>query len=186
MPYRKVKLYNSSCYHIYNRGLNKSKIFFDQNNYIYFLGKAEKYLTKSADIICYCLMPNHFHFVILVNDQNKITQALTSFFLSYSKAINKSLKRTGPLFEGRFKAKLIPENNYLLHLSRYIHLNPVRAGLVKQTDEWLFSSYKDYVDLNGDSFVKKDIILEQINNYRSFVENYNKDQRELIAELLFG
>lgn len=93
--------------------------------------------------------------------------------------------RSGALFEGRFKSKLVPDDDYLLHLTRYIHLNPVRANLVSKPEEWKFSSYQDYLKPNKITFVNKNIILKQVEDYQQFVKNYRKFDKEKLADLLF-
>ena len=185
MPYRETKFFNDCFYHIYNRGVNHSVIFFDPRNYYYFIDKLKQHLTPCSDIISYCLMPNHFHLLIRIKDDDKILSSLTKLFLSYSKSINKSKDRTGPLFEGRYQSKFIAEKEYLLHLTRYIHLNPVRATLVKSPEEWKYSSYQEYIGRRKHSFIVNDIILEHVKNYKEFVQNYQQVDKLKIAELLF-
>ncbi len=109
------------------------------------------------------------------------------FTVSYTKAINKQQGRTGPLFQGPFKAKLVDKNEYLLHLSRYIHLNPVHAGLVNRVEEWIFSSYRDHINLRKGSFPKFDIILGQFPSsqaYSNFVESYTESEKKIIEHLM--
>lgn len=186
MPYRIEKLYKDNYYHIYNRGVNHSTIFFEKRNYMFFIDRLHETTKNIAETICYCLMPNHFHIVLFICDESKIERSLTRLFISYSKAINKSMARSGPLFDGRFKSKLIPENNYLLHLSRYIHLNPVRANMVTKAEDWLYSSYQLYISNFQSSFVKKEIILDQVRDYREFVESFQENQKYFIKKLLFN
>lgn len=186
MPYRKDKLTNNNYYHIYNRGVNRSNIFLEEKNYYFFLNSIKKYLLGCLDVIAYCLMPNHFHFLVIVSNEEVIEESFKKFFISYSKSINKLYKRSGPLYEGRYKTKLVSDNNYLLHLSRYIHLNPVRANLVMKPEQWKFSSYKFYINGKKTYFVNNRIILNQIVDYKKFVENYQPNDRELIADLLFS
>jgi len=185
MPQREVKFFNDCHYHIYNRGVNRSNIFFENRNYYFFLDKVKKYLLHCTDIIAYCLMPNHFHLLLLVQKEEKIVTALKNFFLSYSKSLNKEMGRSGPLFEGRFRSKLVPDDDYLLHLTRYIHLNPVRANLVNKPEEWKFSSYQDYLSPNKITFANKNIILKQVEDYQQFVKNNQKFDKEKLANLLF-
>ncbi|MCZ7602224.1 MAG: transposase [Melioribacteraceae bacterium] len=186
MPYRDTKFLNDCYYHVYNRGVNHSNIFLAKRNYYFFLEKVNQYLSPCLEIVAYCLMPNHFHLLILVKREEEVLTALKKLFLSYSKSFNKETNRSGPLFEGRYKSKLVPDNDYLLHLTRYIHLNPVRAKLVSEPDEWKFSSYPDYIKPSEISFVSKNIILKQVKDYRSFVKSYQEFDKEKLAELLFG
>lgn len=186
MPYRDTKFFNDCYYHVYNRGVNHSNIFLAKRNYYFFLEKVKQYLSPCLEIVAYCLMPNHFHLLILVKREEEVLTALKKLFLSYSKSFNKETNRSGTLFEGRYKSKLVPDNDYLLHLTRYIHLNPVRAKLVNEPDEWKFSSYTDYLKSSEITFVSKNIILKQVKDYRSFVKSYQEFDKEKLAELLFG
>ena len=107
---------------------------------------------------------------------------------SYTRAINKAYNRTGHLFQGRFKNKLIPNNEYLLHLSRYIHRNPLRAGLVNALDEWKFSSYPMYIEKIKSSLIKPEIIIDQfklLSEYERFVNEFQEDQNYYLKDLLF-
>jgi len=163
MPRRQVIFETGRYYHIYNRGNNRQAIFFNRENYIYFLKLINKYLTatNSADLIAYCLMPNHYHFLVYLKAEN-FSKSMQKLSLSYVKAINKSYQRVGTLFQGRFQAILVDRDEYLFQLTRYIHLNPVKAKLVKKAEDWEFSSYREYVDLRPGSLPKCDPINTSI------------------------
>ncbi len=88
-------------------------------------------------------------------------------------------------FRGRYKANLIPNNEYLLPLSRYIRLNPVRAGLVRKPIDRKYSSYGDYISMNKSEYLDTDIILDKINNYAEFVNSYQEEQNYFIKDMLF-
>ena len=127
MPRRHIKFREDEYYHLYNRGHNRERIFFERENYIFFLHRLRKYLVPILDVVAYCLMPTHYHLLVHagVDDLSSIMQP---FALSYTKAINKRLGRVGALFQGRFKAVRVDREAYVVHLSRYIHLNPVTAN----------------------------------------------------------
>jgi putative transposase len=143
-------------------------------------------------------MPNHFHLLVriiesenfkndivhdLTNTKRKLTpieKAFRDFFASYAKAINKSYKRTGALFQARFKRKLIVDDNYLTRLIAYIHLNPVRAGICKKPEEYTFSSYNSILS-NKETKICRDKILEWFGDKKEFIEFhkfYSDYQRE--------
>ena len=143
MPYRLNPSYANQFYHIYNRGNNHENIFFESRNYLYFLQRLLEIFNNKIDLIAYCLMPNHYHLTVIPLNDGEIEKAMQKISTGYTRAINKSLNRTGHLFSGRYKSKLIPDDNYLIHLVRYIHLNPVRAGLVDRLEDWEFSSYRE-------------------------------------------
>jgi len=188
MPYRKFAFAQGEYYHLYNRGNNFQNVFFERENYLFFLKRLREYLIPEViDLIAYCLMPNHYHLLVHLNQEN-LSDAMQGFSLSYSKAINKKYGRVGSLFQGRFKAIPIHKNEYLLHLSRYIHLNPVAANLVTRAEDWEFSSYPYYLGLRNGSLIAPDVVLSQfrdVNAYREFVEDLQKYRDVLPQGLLF-
>ena len=174
-----MHLISREYYHIYNRGNNRQPIFFNDNNYIFFLRKIRKQLLPVADIICYCLMPNHFHIIIRATD--KSTNERKSFggkpmqefpyrigilLSSYSQAINKQNNTTGSLFQQKTKAKILSEQiadkkiNYLENCFSYVHNNPVRSKLVTNLKDWPYSSWPDYAGIRNGTLVNKQIFFE--------------------------
>ena len=110
------------------------------------------------------------------------------FSVSYTKAMNKRYDRVGGLFQGAYRRKHVSGDGYLLHLSRYIHLNPVMDGLVRRAEDWEFSSYRDYIGLRNGTLATPEIVLAQFrlgDDYAGFVESYTADERDVIGELLF-
>ena len=174
MPRREVIFQAGNYYHVYNRGNNRQLIFFERDNYIYFLRQLRTHLIeRGVDIIAYCLMPNHYHLLVYLKNEyfSKLMQAFT---LSYAKAINQRYKRVGSLFQGLFQAIHVDREEYLLNLTRYIHLNPVEANLVEKAEDWEFSSYQEYVDLRRGSLPKLDRVeLFSADAYRDFLEDVN-------------
>jgi len=139
-----MKLCPDNIYHIYNRGNNKQKIFFTKKNYLFFLQKVKAELKPFSDIICYCLMPNHFHFMLSTFnnfDEEKFNNGYRILLSSYTKAINVQENRTGSLFQQNSKAKCLTalsnykSNNYGLVCFNYIHQNPLNAGLVSKMED---------------------------------------------------
>ena len=188
MPRRDIPLIAGNYYHLYNRGHNRMHIFFDEENYLFFLRRLRRYLVpEHARLIAYVLMPNHYHLLVQAITDD-LSHAMQLFSISYTKAINKRFGRTGALFQGAFKAKMVDRDEYLLHLSRYLHLNPVRAGLVQCPEDWAYSSYREYIGLRKGTLPQPGIILEQVGGpatYRAFVEAYAAADRQIIASLLF-
>lgn len=153
-------LQSDSTYHIYNRTNGSEKLFLSYNNYLYFIKKYSEYISPFADTFCYCLMPNHFHFLIrikpekdlelffknelidLKNSKNLISFRFSNFFNAYAKAFNKMHNRKGSLFMHTFKRKKVEDIIYLRNLVQYIHLNPLEAGLCNGADQCKYSSYK--------------------------------------------
>ena len=173
MPYKRILLEFGNFYHVYNRGNDQQNIFFDRENYGYFLRLTRQHLIENGvDIVAYCLMPNHYHFLVYLRE-NKLSNAMRSLSLAYTMAINKRFDRSGVLFKGRFQSILVDNDDYLLHLVRYIHLNPVKAGFVKHPREWEFSSYAEYAGLRQGTLPTTEYVRMQIQNelaYKQFLE----------------
>lgn len=186
---RKTEFKAGHYYHLYNRGVDRQPIFFQDENWAFFIKRLRKYCQPSLiDIIAYCLMPNHYHLLVYLRTDELSEEIMQPFGVSYTKAINRQQARVGPLFQGPFKAKFVDKECYLLHLSRYIHLNPVAAGLVPSPAEWSFSSYRDYVGLRNGTLPKPDIVLAQFASsadYRHFVEGDNEAGTASIGHLMF-
>lgn len=186
MPYRTDEFTKGQYYHVYNRGAGKSKIFFNQENYKYLIQLIEKnYQKYGMGIITYCLMPNHYHFLIQQLTDVPISKFINVLFNGYVQALNRQQNRTGTLFEGRFKHVLIDEWKYLIHLCRYIHLNPVKARLVSKPEEWEFSNYKEWIGMRDGILKDADFIKEHFENsntYIQFVHNV-EDEMKSIAKI---
>jgi len=137
-----------------------------------------------VEIICFCLMPNHFHFLLKQLEEEGITIFLKNIQTSYAKYFNIKYERLGPLFQNRFKAILVENDNQSLHLSRYIHLNPYSSLIIKKKEDLLYypwSSFRQYLGM-ARGFCQTEIILEQFKNsekYRDFVFDQADYQREL-------
>jgi REP element-mobilizing transposase RayT len=140
----------SQFYHIYDRGINRENIFFEERNYRYFLDLYIKYITPVADTYAYCLLKNHFHLLVQVKETFEVSetskvldpnQQFSNFLNAYAKAINKAYNRTGSLFEGRFGRIPVTTDAYLMTLIHYIHFNPQKHRFVADFRDWPYSSY---------------------------------------------
>lgn len=203
MAGRKTIFANQEYYHIYNRGIAKQPVFFNKKDYERFLLALSFYrfanpplklsrllqLAKSirepllqkmsnrgeklVEIICFALMPNHFHLLLQQIKEHGISIFLSKSVNSYTRYVNTKLERQGDLFQGVFKALHLETDEQLLHLSRYIHLNPVVSYLVKESalSDYPWSSFPDY--LRGQpSFLKLEPVLFQFpspKDYQKFV-----------------
>ncbi|HYK55978.1 MAG TPA: hypothetical protein VEV15_05830, partial [Flavisolibacter sp.] len=153
-------------YHIYNRGNNGEPIFFQERNYTYFLNKLNDYVGSYLNFYAYCLLPNHFHFLVQIKKLKEISPELLQlpsgnktlnnletivseqfrrFFLSYSKSIKVQEGRTGSLFEKNFKRKQITNDQHLDWLVNYIHRNPETHGFINDFRNYSPSSYKSFL-----------------------------------------
>jgi len=188
MPYRKTEFRAGHYYHLYNRGANRQRIFFCDDNWGYFIKRIRHYFQPElVDVVAYCLMPTHYHLLVYLKTDDLSKEVMQPFGLSYTKGVNRQQERVGPLFQGPFEAVWVDRDEYLLHLSRYIHLNPVTAGLVRRPEEWTFSSYRDYVGLRQGSLPVPGAVLSQFVSreaYREFVESYRDRDLEIIEHLL--
>lgn len=146
-----MKHYAGQYYHVYNRGTNRQRIFANEENYDFLLRRARQFLPFYAiRMIAYVLMPNHYHFLIAVDEDGALSPFLQRLFNSYSQAFNLQQNRTGTLFEARAKSILVDESKYVYALVRYIHLNPVVARLVSKPEEWQFSNYLEWLGVRSD------------------------------------
>lgn len=172
-------------YHVYNRGNNRQPIFYSEENYHYFLKKMRKHLLPHCDMIAWCLMPNHFHWLVKVKEVPQDTRQTTrsgptsgskpefpeisllnrsiaTLLSSYTKGVNNRQSRSGSLFQQKTKAKLLTDSDYNYPLScfHYIHQNPLRGGLVTQSEDWPYSSYPDYAGLRNGTLVSKSLAFD--------------------------
>ncbi len=142
---------------------------------------------KLIEIIAYCFMPTHIHLILKQLKKNGVSIFMGKALNSYTRYFNIKHKRKGPLWEGKFKNILIENDEQLLHLTRYIHLNPATAYLVDKPEEWLWSSHKEYLSRATHKICKYSAILDiEPNSYRKFAEDRISYQRELakIKDLL--
>lgn len=191
-------------YHVYNRGVEKRTIFTDARDHQRFLEIIGYYLdpeplisfsqrhriqhrvldlhqqqarpeTELVQIVAYCLMPNHFHFLVRVNVEFGLNNWIRLVLNSYTRSYNVRWNRVGPLLQGPYKLVHVASNEQLLHLSRYIHLNPVIAQLAPSSSDWQWSSMKQYLGQENKTWLRSDIIMDQFQSsqaYQSFVDDY--------------
>jgi len=173
------------CYHVYNRGCNREAIFALSENYIFLLRKIKTILpTASVSVIAYCLMPNHYHFLLRAEADNAISHFIQQVFNGYVQAFNKQQQRSGTLFEGRAKTILVDTDAYALDLCRYIHLNPVQAHLVANPEDWPYSNYLEWIGQRAGT-LKDEVFMREYfpdaGAYRSFITDYQDERRKLKA-----
>lgn len=225
---RKIKFVKGYFYHIFNRGVEKRQIFMGKQDYYRFIHDLYEFNDANAvinlsyrygeyrgstsiiqrtkkiliKIICFCLMPNHFHLILRQVRENGISKFMQKLGTGYTMYFNQKYKRTGTLFGGRFKSVFIETDEQLLHLSRYIHINPLtliqphweETGISNWTsankflEDYKWSSYLDYIGKhNFPSLVNRKPILEHFNNenaYMKFVNEYVLENRTKIQDLI--
>jgi putative transposase len=145
MPHINPPLIQGEFYHFFNRANSQNdKLFYQQRNYRYFLKLWTEYMEPHFEVWSYCLIPNHFHFLIRVREQeaaNRAMEAWRRLAISYTQAINKQEGRRGSLFQEHPKYLSVNSDRHLMNLIRYIHHNPVHHGLSHELNTWLYSSY---------------------------------------------
>lgn len=171
-PYR---LQAQDCfYHITSRGNDRKKIFLNETDY----GKFLEYLKTAKErfkfyLHAYCLMGNHYH-LFLETTQPNLSRIMQNLNTAYTVYYNVKRRRSGHLFQGRFKSILVEQDAYFAELTRYIHLNPVRAKMVTNPAEYRWSSYNAYIYSKDDSFIDmgrvKQFLSMELEQYRGFVE----------------
>lgn len=177
MAKRYVKFLKGRCYHIYNRGCNKDRIFFEEENYLYLLKKVKVYSSKlNITVAAYCLMPNHFHFLLRQDSNQPVNEFVKLLFNSYTKAVNKKISRKGTLFEGPFKAIFIEHDDYIKELCKYIYRNPLDSDLVQNLEDWKYSNYLEWIGKRNGSLFNKEFMDKYFisaGHYKNFVlEDY--------------
>jgi putative transposase len=184
-------------YHIYNRGINGENIFRSERNYLFFLNKISKFLIPVCDIYAYCLMSNHFHFLVKVktdfeleslvkvqnldkaertglhSPQNIFSKQFATVFNSYSQAFNKENGRHGSLIESPFKRKLITSEEYLINTIIYIHQNPQSHLITDDFSTYFFSSYRSILS-DFRTSLKRDEVIELFDSKENFIMSHKK------------
>lgn len=209
---RAIVLANQQIYHVYNRGVDRRPVFTTKREYermllaVWFYRFAQpgahlsQYLVLpeqaqeafrdtllkkplGVSILAFCLMPNHFHFVLRQETEEGISRFVANSTNSYTKYFNLKRKRIGPLFQGTFKAVRVETDEQFLHLTRYVHLNPVSSYLVKPEDleTYSWSSYPEYLTGDKMSICNNEAIrsLMPLTNYRQFVQDQADYARQL-------
>ena len=184
-------LETDSFYHIYNRANGNEKLFVNDGNYQYFLKCYDHYITTIADTFTYCLMPNHFHFLVRIKSDNIITETYQGFqtldmlsrgkyltkqfsnlFNGYTQAFNKQNKRMGSLFIPRYNRKKITSQEYLKNVINYIHQNPIHHGYANKLDVWEYSSFNSLI-ADKPTKLNKQEVFDIFDDKKGFLEYHN-------------
>lgn len=168
-------LEHGSYYHIYNRGINSDILFKENKNYEYFLQLYERHINPIAETYAWCLMKNHFHFLVRIKSIDEIrndkkispSQSFSNLFNAYTKAFNKSYNRHGALFERPFRRKQINFDNYFQNVVAYIHNNPVHHNICDHPLEYPWSSYLSCLS-SKPTKIKRNEILELFEGAENF------------------
>jgi putative transposase len=171
-------------YHVYNRGNNREDIFLETKNFGYFRRLYIKYIFSMASTYAYCLLKNHFHFLIRIREKANPkgfenpsglnpSYQFGKMFNAYAKAINKAYGRTGSLFQHPFKRVHIPTQTHLLHLVIYIHQNPQTHGLVNDFKRWPYSSFPQFLR-NTNTFVDTKTLISWFGGLENLIDAHRK------------
>ena len=185
MPCRDEIFAADQVYHLYNRGVNRSRIFSTAKNYHHLLRQVKEVLAGiPASIFAYCLMPNHYHFVIRQEGEVPLSDFIGRLFKRYSQAYNLQEGRTGPLFASRFRAILVDSDEYLIHLARYVHLNPVAAGLCHKPEEWPYSNYLEWIEQRNGSLINRAWVRGYFPTPQAYISFVNAEPTIQLVERL--
>ncbi len=187
---RKTSLVNGEHYHVYNRGVDKRSIFQDRRDVERFfksmqefnviepvgsiyensflLGRPTSKSDRLVNVVAYCLNPNHYHFILEQVSEGGVSEFMKRVGGGYTKYFNNKHKRSGVLFQGKFKSVHIDSNEYLLHLSAYVNLNDKAHQLGRPTSKLVKSSWEEYIDENIKGICDKKIILEQFGSIEEY------------------
>jgi putative transposase len=169
--------YQGAFFHIIVRGNNRENVFRDSRDYVRYLQKFSHFCGEGdITLYAYCLMPNHIH-LLLEMGKVSLSKVLQRFHTWYTQYFNRRYDRMGHLFQGRYKAIVCDKDAYLLELVRYIHLNPVRAGLVDSPEDYPRSSHRVYLSIDKSEMIDSSFVLKQFSgklsaskkSYKSFV-----------------
>lgn len=174
-------------YHVFNRENNQEDIFIEDKNYSFFLSLMKKYLLPAAHIYAFCLLKNHFHIALRIKDESLLTKklkqkpylAFSNLFNAYSKAINKAFNRRGSLFQEHLHRIRVEDEEYLMQLIAYIHLNPVKHGFTDNFKQYKYSSFQAYQSEKPTS-IEKNYILSLFGDEGNF--EYWHDLNKLYLE----
>jgi REP element-mobilizing transposase RayT len=169
-------------YHIYNRGAGRQAIFCKERNYLYALRLLNKVVGEcDVTVIAYCLLPNHYHWLLRQDDETPAGKVPARVFGSYTQAFNRAYDRSGTLFEGPYKARAVETDAYLVNLCSYIHLNPVYHGLVATPEAWPYSNYLEWIGKRSGKLVDRDLVR----SYFATPQAYEDCVRELQQQYTF-
>jgi len=175
-----TKFESGKFYHVYNRTIDKKKMFINSDNYFFFLKKFSRYLNELVEVYAYCLLDDHFHFLIRIKENDNsslhdiISKQFRLLFQSYALAFNKQHSRVGTLFQTPFKRALVHEQSHLFHLIYYIHNNPEKHQLTNDFRKWQWSSYLSFFS-EKPTLLKRETVIDWFGNINEFSIFHEKE-----------
>ena len=200
----KIPLESDHIYHIYNRGIDGCNLFYEEANYTTFLETYAKYASPAMDTLAYCLLGNHFHFLVRIKSEEERTQLreksspkgkhitlnpsrqLGHLFNTYANFFNKKYNRTGSLFEEAFERKKVNSDSYLTTMIDYIHKNPVKHRFTDTFEDYPHSSYQSHLSEKATKLDRKYVLewfggKNELQKFHSQEQDYDKI-KDLIIE----
>lgn len=187
MPRHARSICETGIYHVMLRGNERKKIFLDEYDRSRFINTTfDKISEENSEIYAYCLMSNHVH-LLIGEFNNNLSRLMKRINVSYVYYFNKKYKRIGHLFQDRFKSENVDNEPYMLEVIRYIHNNPVKAGIVRNPRDYKWSSYNDYITTNMMSKLSVDKVLDlfgenTLDSLEQFIDFSNKPSNIEIIE----
>ena len=181
MPTKPREIYPNNIYHAYNRATEKRTIFYTEKDYNYFLEKIFYYQEKTKiKILAYAIMPNHWHFMLQEpenltrrvdihppGEQSEISKFISLISNSYTKYFNYTKEHSGRIFQGPFKSKLVKDEGYFHTLVGYINLNPLKHKIIKNINDWPYTSHHDYFYKSQFKLIKEETLI----NFREYQDD---------------
>ena len=181
--------YPYAIYHVISRGIRRDNIYREDDDKEKFLEKLKQTKEKyNIEVFCYCLMDNHYHLLIRTPLGN-LTKTMHYLNASYTNWVKAKHDIVGPVFQGRYKSILIEDESYLLTLSSYIHLNPLRADMVDKLEDYKYNSFNEYIENLDYEIVDKDFILRKFENieaYKDFIYEWYDENGDIDKEEIYG
>ncbi len=188
-------LEHGSFYHIYNRANGNEVLFKSKSNYLYFLEKYTHYINPIADTYAYCLLPNHFHFLIKIKEKEfiqrpnrflkpvrfSLSKPFSDFFNAYAKAFNREQNRSGKLFQLPFKRVEVTDDDYFTIIISYIHRNPLHYKITKNFEDYPFSSYRAILSDKPTALERK-YVLEWFGGRKVFMKFHKEEINMYLKE----
>ncbi len=204
MKNRNEPLFPTFTYHLYNKAVGTENLFRSESDYSWFLSRVKKCMLPYCDILAYCLIPNHFHFLVRIRNDQEIVrnhhkickdrqiplpvdpspvliirQSLRGLFTSFAKYYNATYGRKGKLFEFSFKRITVEDESYFRNLLLYIHHNPIHHGLSRNFRDWKYSSYNAFIS-GKETLISRNYVMDWFTDLNEFIEFHrNIDQEEL-------